>query len=162
MEKAAVLSECKRYRYLMSRIWKEEDGLVNFIGLNPSTADAEVDDHTIRCMVRFAMQWGYGGILVTNLSAERATKPKELSGDSFQVDDDVNNRYIIETAARSSQIVACWGAFDKAQHRGRAMTDLLSDKTLWCLKFTKYGGPKHPLYIKRDTKLQIYREASKG
>lgn len=78
MRKAATISECGKFRTLLSRIWDDDLPLIGFIGLNPSTADAEVDDHTIRKEMGFAQRRGYGGIIKCNRYAYRATKPKDL------------------------------------------------------------------------------------
>ena len=78
MKKHAVISHDDKYRYQLSRIWDEEKPMVLFIMLNPSTADADVDDPTIRRVVNFAKSWGYGGVFVGNLYAFRSTDPKVL------------------------------------------------------------------------------------
>jgi hypothetical protein len=52
--------------------------MICFIGLNPSTADAEVNDPTIRRCIGFAHDWGFGGLLMLNLFAFRATDPKRV------------------------------------------------------------------------------------
>ena len=83
--KDAVLSECKKYRYMLRRVWDRTKPACLFIGLNPSTADATVDDPTIRRCVGFADSWGYGELVVGNLYAFRATKPKDM----FNQDDPV-------------------------------------------------------------------------
>ena len=83
MIKSAEISPCGLYRYSLTRKWEAWKGTVNFIMLNPSTADAQEDDPTIRRCIGFAKAWGYGGIVVTNLFAYRATNPKELKK-SFQ------------------------------------------------------------------------------
>ncbi len=57
----AIFSECKKYRYLLWRIWDRSKPLVMFIGLNPSIADGETDDPTIRRCKAFVRSWGYGG-----------------------------------------------------------------------------------------------------
>ncbi len=75
--KEAVISDCGRYRYRLTRRWGDGP-LLSFIMLNPSTADAEVDDPTIRRCMGFARRDGYGGIVVGNLYAFRTTKPKAL------------------------------------------------------------------------------------
>ena len=64
---SAVISDCQRYRYWLERD-RGERPLV-FVMLNPSTADAEVDDPTIRRCRRFASDNGYTGIIVVNLYA---------------------------------------------------------------------------------------------
>jgi hypothetical protein len=79
MKKDAKLSDDKLYRYQLSRIWDETKPKVLFIMLNPSTADADVDDPTIRRVINFAKSWNYGGVYVVNLYAFRSTDPKGLT-----------------------------------------------------------------------------------
>lgn len=80
MERYASISECNRYRWWLRRVWDARllsDGRianeVNFVMLNPSTADAEVDDPTIRRCIGFAKAWGFAALTVTNLYALRGT-----------------------------------------------------------------------------------------
>ena len=65
--KNATFSSCRTYRYSLSRIWDKKKKYVLFVGLNPSTADEEVDDPTIRRCINYAKNWGYGGFLMVNL-----------------------------------------------------------------------------------------------
>ena len=74
----AIVSACGKYRYRLSRMWDSKKPCVLFIMLNPSTADHEKDDNTIRRCISFAKSWGYGGLYVGNLFPYRATKPEEL------------------------------------------------------------------------------------
>jgi hypothetical protein len=77
MTATAVLSDCGTYRYRLGRRWAE--GPVDvWIMLNPSTADATVDDRTIRRCMEFSRRWGAGALVVGNLFALRATDPAEL------------------------------------------------------------------------------------
>ena len=69
MESHAELSDCKRYRYVLYRTWDKNKREVMFIGLNPSTADEINDDITIRRCISYTKQWGYGGIIMSNLFA---------------------------------------------------------------------------------------------
>ena len=78
MKKDAILSEDRKYRYVLSRIWDESKSMVMIIGLNPSTADETIDDPTIVRCIDFAKNWGYGGIYMLNLFAFRATLPKDM------------------------------------------------------------------------------------
>ena len=75
--KAAVISHCKRYRYRLARHWGAGSALP-FVMLNPSTADADNDDPTIRRCIAFAKREGAGGIVVANLFAFRATSPADM------------------------------------------------------------------------------------
>lgn len=78
LPRSAVLSDCKTYRYALWRQFGESERCAAFIMLNPSTADAETDDPTIRRCVDFAASWGCGRLLVLNLFAVRATSPKDM------------------------------------------------------------------------------------
>jgi hypothetical protein len=80
IERTATISDCGRYRYTLGRTWSDEPPVL-FVMLNPSTADADVDDNTISKCIGFAKRWGHGGITVVNLYAWRATNPKELPDD---------------------------------------------------------------------------------
>jgi len=75
---SAVLSDCGKYRYLLERdISMLNRGTVLFVMLNPSTADAENDDPTIRKCKGFADRLGCS---VAQLSAVAAV---ESGGGAF-------------------------------------------------------------------------------
>src|SRR5271154_3410516 len=78
MISTADISEDGLYRYWLTRTWDPTKPVLNWIMLNPSTADANKDDATIRRCMNFAKHWHYGGIAVYNLFAFRATDPKVL------------------------------------------------------------------------------------
>lgn len=61
MNKGAMFSKCRKYRYVLWRIWDDDKPRVMFIGLNPSIAGAIIDDPTIRKVIGFAKRWGFGG-----------------------------------------------------------------------------------------------------
>lgn len=74
----ALFSECRRFRYWLLRTWAADLPTIAFIGLNPSVADSEFDDNTVRKCQIFARQWGYGRLLMLNIYAFRATYPKDM------------------------------------------------------------------------------------
>lgn len=88
MKKYATLSEDRKYRYTLTRIWDETKPKVMFIGLNPSTADETKDDPTIIRCINFAKSWGYGGLEMTNLFAFRATNPKVMKNEKEPIGKD--------------------------------------------------------------------------
>jgi hypothetical protein len=149
----AHLSGCGTYRYSLTRSWEQGLPWCLFVMLNPSTADATVDDPTIRRCVGFARDWGYGRLHVVNLFGLRATDPKALRSHEDPVGPD-NDSAILRAAARCELIVAAWGAHGSHLDRNRAVWDLLGAAGLavFCLGTTEQGHPKHPLYLKTDLK----------
>lgn len=72
VQRHAELSSDRLYRYRLSRIWADGPR-ATFVMLNPSTADENKDDPTLRRCMGFARQWGLGGLSIVNLYALRAT-----------------------------------------------------------------------------------------
>ncbi len=143
----ALLSSCKRYRYALWRVWDPSKPLACFVMLNPSTADAETDDSTIVRCVRFARDDGYGGIVVVNLYAWRATDPKELL-ERCTWDDIVGpeNAAWIERAVFDCGItIAAWGSHRFARDRAAIVRRSLGRTHV--LRLNKDGTPAHPLYL---------------
>ena len=69
MQRFAQFSSCRKYRYVLERKWDNALPNVLFIGLNPSRADENSDDPTIRRCINFAKTWGFGGFHIVNLFA---------------------------------------------------------------------------------------------
>lgn len=144
MEKSAILSADRKYRYVLTRIWDETKPTVVFIGLNPSTADEEVDDKTIRKCIGYAKRWGYGKLIMVNLFAFRSTDPSMLKRVEDPVGPD-NDSYIQKCVSESNLVIACWGNHGKLLNRDKVLMDSLPN--LVCLKRNKNGTPHHPLLI---------------
>ena len=158
--KWAHISECGKYRYTLERRW-DHGPLLPFIMLNPSTADADIDDPTIRRCMGFACREGFGGIIVGNLFAFRATDPKVMLAAPNRVGP-LNEKTLFDIATRAwleeVPIVAAWGSnadgkggFTVARLRGIGAT-------VKCLGMTKGGEPRYPLYVKGDQPLVEYRK----
>ena len=152
----AVLSPDEKYRYLLTRELGAGPPLV-FIMLNPSTADAEVDDPTIRRCIRFAARENAGHLVVVNLFALRATDPRELARDPDPFGPR-NNKFILMHCRPDSRVVAAWGAHPFAAARARTVARIVdvAGASLECLGVTKDGHPRHPLYVRADAPLVPY------
>lgn len=149
MKRDAVISECGKYRYRLYREWgRAEKKPLLWIMLNPSTADANVDDPTIRRCIGFSKVWGYGALWVGNLYAFRSTDPACLRYmGATEAHGPDNDRHLLAMSSESARIVCAWGAPGGT----RVPLTLLSPGGLWCLGKTKHGAPRHPLYVKGDT-----------
>ena len=157
----ATLSPCRKYRYVLWRSWPtlfetEDKGYAMFVGLNPSTADETEDDATIRRCNRFAQDWGYSGLCMTNLFAFRATEPKNMLLHPDPVGQD-NDKHLLAMASNAGIIVAAWGTI--GDHLGRAETVKALLPELHYLRLTKDGHPGHPLYISSSTMPEKWNSA---
>ncbi|WFS01617.1 DUF1643 domain-containing protein [Rhizobium tumorigenes] len=150
VQKDAVISECTRYRYKLTRRWDGTKPMLPVCMLNPSTADHEKDDPTIRELTYFATQWGYGGLSIINLLAFRSSSPKEMmaSSDPFGPENGTFiQRALTDARHSNAPLLAAWGnggtwADSDEWFRERAAFNMVS---LICLGLTKDGHPKHPM-----------------
>lgn len=157
LERDAVISECGRYRYLLRRTWDQTKPRALVIMLNPSTADAEIDDATIRSLLRLLRGLCYGSFEVVNLFGLRATDPEALFGATDPRGP--RNEMIIESAVGRCDVVICaWGAHPMAREASIDCRNFVRSRrpAMYCFGTTKDGAPKHPLYIKSGTQLQAY------
>lgn len=156
MSRDAVLSPDGRYRYELRRTWNPVLPVLTWVMLNPSTADAEVDDPTIRRCVGFGQRWGYGGIVVRNLCAFRVTDPRFLYAALARGLDVVGPENWHQLAFCRPPVVCAWGALRRplvgvaAQFHGLMRAEGVP---LECLGMTSGGWPRHPLYVRGDAPL---------
>jgi hypothetical protein len=162
---SANISPCGRYRYSLTRTWDRLRRPACWVMLNPSAADAEQDDPTIRRCIGFSRKWGAGGIVVVNLFAYRATDPKQLfdiyyrrqfrrpdgsvgyhDGDPVGPENDAHIRRAVE---QCRPVVAAWGAHGVMMLRDGQVKRLFASVgvPVMCLGTTKDGHPRHPLYV---------------
>jgi len=146
MKKGAIISECGKYRYQLWRIWNETKPLIMFVMHNPSTADADSDDPTIRRLIGFAQHWGYGGFYVGNQFPYRATNPKDLKGLSVSELCPLDNiKHINEMSDKCHLHVLAYGNLFDQKWKPETF-----DSRWHHLGLTKAGNPKHPLYLPKD------------
>ena len=156
MKREAIIDKTKKYRYMLKRQWGKGERFVNFIMLNPSTADDKVDDPTIRRCISFAKRWEFEGIYVTNLFALRATDPEELKSAENPVGKE-NNLHLADIANKSDKIILSWGNKGLFMGRDKEVLEILKDKEKYCLEISRTGQPKHPLYVHSNVKPIIFK-----
>lgn len=144
-DNGASFSTCRRYRYVLWRIWNIDKSRIMFIGLNPSTANETSDDPTIHRVVKFANAWGFGGIYMTNLFAYVTPYPEKLK----ECDDPLgnNNEWLEKIAQKCDKIIFAWGSFKEAEQRSKEVMQMFKGHALI---INKDGSPRHPLYVKSD------------
>lgn len=177
----ARISQCGLFRYSLWREWRGTHDRKNwrwfgtkdgrgeewgepksclFVMLNPSTADGEKDDPTIRRCVGFARLWKFERLEVVNLFAYRATKPRDVLARQNAREEIIglHNSEVMDVAARDAGLIVCaWGAnataFDPTRDHVETVRGWLRDKPMHALGFTKDGQPRHPLYAPLDATL---------
>jgi hypothetical protein len=152
-----VFSDCRRYRYTLWREWLTGAGVVNFVGLNPSTADELVDDNTIRKCIKFAQNWGFQAMVMTNLFAYRATDPKDMMRETNPIGEK-NDYWLVQISWRMDKTVVCWGNGGEHAKRSAFIIPLLRPD-LYCFGTNKNGEPKHPLYQPGHSALKEFEVA---
>jgi hypothetical protein len=133
------------------------DRYLLWIGMNPSTADAQVNDPTIGREWTFTRHWGFNGYVKCNISDYRSTSPKNLLALSPSEIQSAGNAQTILSIARSAEtVIVCHGKLNAAlAPLGEVLCQLLLAESikLWCLGQNADGSPKHPLYVKGETNL---------
>lgn len=167
VRRAAVIDPTSQYRYALYRWWCDDAlarqwrsvgddvlvplvPLVLWVMLNPSTADAAIDDPTIRRCMGFTSFWGYEAMAVANLFARRCTDPRQLAGGDPVGPD--NDYWIRQEARYASRIIAAWGAQKAVTRRDQSVKVILLHDAA-CdrvedLGRTKSGHPRHPLFVR--------------
>lgn len=158
---SARFNSTRTHRYSLWRIWNENIKPLVVIGLNPSTADEYENDPTVSKCIVWAREWGFGGLIMLNIFAYRATDPKEMKRHPEPVGED-NNKHILKHCERAGLILCAWGNDGAFRDRAKEVLALLESFDLYCMGTNQDGSPKHPLYLKYKTKRELYRKKLKS
>ena len=161
MKSDAVISECEKHRYMLLRQWNENQPIVMFIGLNPSKADKTYNDRTISRCIKFAYQWGYGGMYFANLFSYRTpyvSKVPDKYKDVYQpllkvlpeAYNDLTDYWLKEMISKSEKVVCAWGSWKFISERRTQVLSFIDNP--FCFGTCSDGEPKHPLYLLSSTK----------
>ncbi len=158
LERTALFDATGQYRYSLGRRWQPKGPEVAFVMLNPSRADADRDDPTLRACIQFARRWAYGSLVVVNLFGYRTAYPAELRKVADPVGPE-NDYYLMAAVERSHQVVLAWGNEGCFGGRDRTILQKLKahSSKLTYLQLNRSGQPRHPLYVRRDRPLSPYR-----
>ncbi len=162
INKGATISKCGKYRWHLWRNLHDKEYFRRktclFIMLNPSTANADEDDPTIRRCMGFANHWGYDRLEVVNLFSWRETDSKKLIEPSFDCWGEKHWEYFDESIRNAGLIICAWGSHPWAKDVARyaIMRIKKAGKKPMCLKINNNGAPGHPLYLKKDLPPIVY------
>lgn len=157
----AVFSNDRRYRYTLWRRWAQLDMPIGqtricaFVGLNPSTANECTEDPTVRRCIDFSRDWGFDTFVMLNIFAWRDTDPVIMKRQESPIGLH-NVEAILSIQSLASRMVACWGVHGDHMGQGERILKLLDKTKTVHLGLTKEGHPKHPLYLARYTKPELF------
>lgn len=143
------------YRYTLLRIWDSSKPRIVFIGLNPSVADEQQDDNTVRKCINIARRDGYGSMIMLNAYAYRSTDPKALETQQNVVGTH-NDHHIAQACKGVDKIVVAWGNH-ATDDRHLTLLKVLDGHQLYCFAKNNNGKPKHPLYVSLKAPLIQYK-----
>lgn len=154
----ATMSDCGLYRYMLQRTWDRfRDLSMTFVMLNPSTADGQADDATIRRCRWFAHSNGCGSMMIVNLFALRSKNPKRLVDAVDPIGPD-NDSWIRAGVRDADIVVLGWGAKAGLKDRDLQVVKMLKERgvQLMCLGLTHDQFPRHHLYLANAVELEPY------
>ena len=150
------------YRYILGT--RGQKPLI-CIGINPSTAQPDDLDNTLKSVQRIALGNGYDSFLMFNVYAQRATDPdamEKVCNSLLHRENMEAFRYVL-SLSDSPAIWAAWGAvIEKRGYLRDCLRDMLDigrkyDAQWYCAgAITKKGHPHHPLYLRKDEKLRPF------
>lgn len=141
IDKGATFSEDMKHRYVLWRTWDDVKKVAMCIGLNPSTANNETDDSTIRYLTKVLDANGYGGLSMVNCYTHITSKPEELPvGEAMPY----AAAEIMQLNAHNCQeIIFCWGNFKEITPAMVGAMHIMFPNAK-CFGKTKAGNPMHP------------------
>jgi hypothetical protein len=160
---SAVISPCGQYRYRLERTVAMSGPVYAFFGINPSTADANLDDATVRKWIGFTKAWGGSGFIVGNAFAYRANDVRVLATVEDPYGEEIGD-YVSDIIDKADILVPCWGNVSKVPPKLQGAFDVLMDALISSGKpvrhfgLTKSGDPKHPLMLGYATPLREFEQ----
>ncbi len=162
-----IHSDCRNYRYFLSRTWNIYRPVLMFIMLNPSKATVLKSDMTVTLCTNRAVTDGYGGIWVLNIFAYMATDKGELGQVETPIglrNDEIIRQKVGQISAMD-KIVCAWGGDGRLKGRGNAVKRILRESTnlpLYHLDqpdLPREKHPKHPRPVlnSKNTKNQAFQ-----
>lgn len=130
--------------------------------INPSTADADLDDPTIDRVQAVCTRFGFGRAIIGNLFALCTSDVGALAQAADPVGPE-NDRHLEGLAHEADIVVVAWGAPGKFPNgyanRWRDVVRILEGvgKPLHCLTHLVSGHPRHPQILIHETPLPLWR-----
>ena len=150
------------YRYILGTRGKNP---LICIGINPSTAEPDNLDNTLKSVERIALGNGFDSFIMFNVYAQRATSPDDMEKEcnlTLHKENLEAFRYVLSISEKPA-VWAAWGAIiEKRKYLPACVRDMLEagreyGATWYCAgAITKKGHPHHPLYLRKDEKIKPF------
>jgi len=135
------------------------------IGINPSTAEPDNLDNTLKSVERIAHANGFDSFIMFNVYAQRATDPDAMERKCNMALHKENLeafRYVLSISEKPA-VWAAWGAIiEKRDYLADCVRDMVNlgqeyGASWYCAgAITKKGHPHHPLYLRKDEKIKPF------
>lgn len=150
------------YRYILGT--RGQKPLI-CIGINPSTAEPDHLDNTLKSVQRIALAGGYDSFLMFNVYAQRATDPDAMERTCNPLLHR-ENMAAFDYVLSLSEAPAVWAAWGAIIEKRGYLLDCLRDMIAIGEKrgarwfsagpISKKGHPHHPLYLRKDAPLEPF------
>ena len=150
------------YRYILGT--RGSNPLI-CIGINPSTAEPDHLDNTLKSVERIALGNGFDSFIMFNVYAQRATRPDDMErtcNAQLHRENMEAFRHVLSISQQPT-VWAAWGAIiEKRQYLPNCVRDMVAIGqeygATWCCAgaISKKGHPHHPLYLRKDEKLKPF------
>ena len=154
------------YRYILGTRGKNP---LICIGINPSTAEPDNLDNTLKSVERIALGNGFDSFIMFNVYAQRATSPDDMEkmcNPQLHRENLEAFRYVLSISQQPT-VWAAWGAIiEKRKYLSDCVRDMLlvgeeyGAKWVCAGAITKKGHPHHPLYLRKDEKIRPFDVAA--
>ena len=151
------------YRYILGTVGNNP--LIT-IGINPSTAEPEKMDNTMKSVEKIAMGNGFDSFIMCNVYAQRATDPNQMNKEINPMLHKENMQafqWILENSGKKPIIWAAWGKnIERRKYLKECLREMINISNrynaAWCKvgKCSVKGHPHHPLYLKKDSRIEAF------
>ena len=150
------------YRYILGTRGKNP---LICIGINPSTAEPDNLDNTLKSVERIALGNGFDSFIMFNVYTQRATNPDAMEREcnlALHRENMEAFRYVLSISEKPA-VWAAWGAIiEKRKYLPDCVRDMVRlgqefGAGWYCAgAITKKGHPHHPLYLRKDEKIKPF------
>ncbi len=146
------------YRYILGTRGKKP--LIT-IGINPSTAEPDNLDNTLKSVERIAHGNGFDSFVMFNVYAQRATNPDDMDkifNEALHEENMKAFRWVLENSGENPTVWAAWGTIvEKRDYLKKCLSDMVKIGEEFGARWVSVGKrsvkghPHHPLYLRKDS-----------